>query len=334
MFRVQIDDRIRLMSSVLLLTDLGRENSKRRKRHEIRKQVEKYLHPFASHPCARVSRVLAARHWIDAFYSYSVMLGDPPRFEPNQRQDTLKSNELLNEFEDEYDYSSLLADFWSDADLPTLWRDARVSWDGVVTECEVELSGAGISKFMSGFFGSDLNSTSVFPNPLTPPMFGFAVSGPRSKHVVCGPPVHSLLSPFRVRYDNYAGLGPLVVHEMCHFEWDEILSKGSRIIENTAHLNDQTTWSGWFPQIYTSWGSRLCELTIQAIVCIYLEELGCQRWAQSELSSGANSHKPDLISHLFRSLRVYFSQRRLGSNTSLSEYLPTLERDLLSSRQC
>ena len=67
--QIQLDNRIRLVASVLLLAKFVDENSGWQS-HLLKRHTLEYLKAYEGYPCAVVSRELAEFQWMPAFYYY------------------------------------------------------------------------------------------------------------------------------------------------------------------------------------------------------------------------------------------------------------------------
>lgn len=326
---IKIDDRIRLVASVLLLTKFVNENSGW-KPHPLRVQTIEYLEAYREHPCATVSREIAESWWMSAFYCYAVLLKQASGVFAI-RQDAIPcgyDTQYVKHFE-EKGYSNLLRCFYEDTEIGLFWNRTDELWHEVQHDCHRCLHGNGLDEFLELFFGAFPYQMVLVPNPLDPPKFGFGPNDGTTIYCIWGPPAVPLGSEDPVRYARFGRqLAHMAFHEFAHSLWDNSRKQYPVLIDKTASLGGTMTLKGWFPKMYETWEEQFDEIFIRAATALYHEQLEGEASACAMIDKEKEEFGIDVIDRMFWCLRGYLSARRRGEYHSLSEYLPVLAEEL------
>jgi len=81
MFSVRVDDRIRLASSVMLLTKHFSDLQSWALQHPLRIVTKNFLAEFKDHPCVRFFDEIAQHHFMDTIYQLALLCTPPPGIE-------------------------------------------------------------------------------------------------------------------------------------------------------------------------------------------------------------------------------------------------------------
>jgi hypothetical protein len=289
---IRIDDRIRLVASVLLLTKFVDENSGWQP-HPLRTGTLAFLRAYESHPCITASREIAGSQWMSAFYCYAVLL-EPEAGTFALRPDAVPAvynARFVKDFE-ERGYSDLLRRFYEDTEIARFWSRTEDLWREVLEDCRYCLQGCGLDEFLSLFFGAFPCRLAVVPNPLDPPTFGFGPSDGTTAYAIWGPPAVPPDSEEPVRYARYGNeLARSVFHEFAHSLWDDARKGYPALMEKTLPLEDEMVLKGWFPTMYPTWEQRLDEIVIRAatarstLKCARAKRLRAPCWPGKRKSS-------------------------------------------------
>ena len=325
---VHIDDRIRVVSSVMLLTDFVHENEKCGRPHPLKTRTIEYLSSHVSHPCVDVARKLAAKYWMYSFHSYAIQRCERvgnfyPVGEAPPQEDPLKEDDF-KDFTDA-NFGSLLHQFYIDSELQTLWDATESDWEAARADCADIVRTSGLDEFIDLFFGKSKYHMSLIPNPLDPPTFGFAPNDGCTAYAILGPPAIHDKSDMPGRYiSDRKMIADIAFHEFAHPLWSSSREAYPAIVDETAALQDTMEYKGYFPKSYDTWDSKLNEIVIRAATAHYVAHRDGNLEAQAFLEREKSWYGIGLIDTVFLALGRYLEARKCGEYNSLSEFLPAL----------
>lgn len=319
MIRVELDKRIRLVASVMLLTRFVDEHPGW-KLHPLKVQTIEHLRGFEDHPCAVASRELAESFWMCAFHSYAIMLNWTPGHMA-LREDARGS---MEDFE-RRDYDRLLRTFYDDTGLEAFWTQTANLWDEVACDCRRILQDCRVEEFFDLFFGPSDRPMVLVPNPLDPTSFGFGPNDGITAYSIVAPPAVPPESPMPVRYDAQPSyLRNMAFHEFAHTLYGDLHKQCPDITLQTAHLAAKVKPIGWFAEMYDSWEIRLEEILIRATTALFLDYIEGEASAQATLQKEREQHGLDIIIPVYSLLRDYLQSRQRGEYCGFREYVPVL----------
>ena len=306
--RVEIDDRVRLTSSALLLTRF-REEQSCFKHHPLNDIVFHRIENHKQHPFIKLVNQLSENYWMDKFFAMAVSLElCDGVFVPNP--------ELKYSFPD--NYGEMIQQFSQDARLNELWCQTSLLWDRVCSDCSMLLSNGNVEDFLELMFGPISQKLIVIPAPLIPPSFGFGISNQNATYSVVGPPAISIDDEVIPEYIYWGTLlTSLVVHEFSH---SLLLAEEGHdnLVERTSHLEGSMHLSGYFPDLYSNWEGQLNEMIVRAIEILYLSEEEGEAVAQRRMEKEIEQFGVTLIEPIFYGLKKYIGNRRVGECAKLS----------------
>lgn len=319
MIHVELDNRIRLISSVLLLTKFVNENPGW-KPHPLRTLTLEHLKDYREHPCIVASRLLAESYWMHSFHSYGVML------EWASGHSALRDDAwgLTDDFA-RLDYARLLQTFYLDAGLESFWAETSDLWKEVAGDCRRVLKGCRVEEFFRLFFGAFDYGMVLVPNPLGPTSFGFAPNDGTTAYCIVGPPNVSLESPDPVTYEsNPVYLRNMAFHEFAHPLYHDAHEQCPDLIPQTAHLQTKISPKGYFADMYDSWEICLDEILIRATTALFLSYVEGEASAEAALEGEKEEHGLDIVMPVYSLLREYLQSRQHGEYSGFRDYLPVL----------
>jgi len=323
--QIQIDNRIRLVSSILLLTKFVDENSGH-KFHPLKVKSIDFLKAFEDHPCVTASRQIAESQWMSAFYCYAVLL--ERKSDSWTLQKEVEVSGYIEDFE-KVRYFALLQSFCEDTKIEWFWEQTKDQWQEVQNDCLECLQESKLDDFLDLLFGINPYQLVLIPNPVDPSTFGFGPTDGKVAYCILGPPDISPDSPDPVRFTRYGRqLAYFAFHEFSHSLWDHTRQEFPAFLEKTASLEDMMHFKGWFPEMYETWENRLNEIFIRAATAAYHEYLEGEASAWAILDKEKEEFGIDLIDRMFLCLRRYLGGRRRGEFQNLREYLPELAEEL------
>ena len=332
--QIQIDDRIRLVASVLLLTKFANENSGW-KPHLLKTLTTGYLETYRDHPCAIVSREIADSQWMSAFYCYAVLLDQElSSFVLRWKAVITGYNTNYMKCFEERRYSDLLRCFYEDTEIGLFWDRTDDLWHEIQHDCQRCLQKDDLDEFLELFFGVLPYQMVFVPNPVDPPTFGFGPSDGVTAYCIVGPPAIPLDSDDSVRYERYGhDLAYLAFHEFTHSLWDDLRKQYPDFIEKVRSLGTTMSLRGWFPRMYPTWEEQFDEIFIRAATALYHEQLEGEASALAMLNNEKEKFGIDIIDCIFWCLRQYLTARKCGDYHNLGEYLPVLSEKLIKQQK-
>ena len=327
--RVEIDDRVRLVNAVLLLTRFAEENARGWRVHPIRIQTLKHLEDHRTHPCVRVSSTLAEGEWMSTFYSFAVRLhGDDGCLElPADVTSTLPPSV------DDREYLDLLNDFLEETRLRDLWARTEGRWETVREECGRVVRDWKLADFLHLLFGHHNWKLSFIPNPADPPSFGFGPSAEGTSYAIVGPPCVRKWGG-RVSYGRRPDyVAQMAFHEFSHAIWGGIRRKEPWIVEALAPVLGRMDLKGWFPEMYPGRDLQLDELFIRAATTLYAGQQGSKDRAIRSLKREAKQFGIDPVLSIHNALEEFTEYKTREPGTTLEGFLPTLVERVLVENQ-
>jgi len=334
--RVEIDDRLRLISSLLTLAGFDWGDPAWR-RHPLRVLTDKLLGPHECHVCASVTRELAREHFMSVFYGYGVLLAGLN--EGLARREEAPSRDWEEHFAplDAVGYPELLMRFHEDTGLGAFWERTDDLWQQECAACRGLLDNGGVEEFLDLLFGPSLCALALVPAPLDPFNWGFGVSSASTAYAICGPPLEFVFGPegrpstqLEPVFGNYGKrLWGFASHELAHTLLCAALEPHTAVIDELAPLGDLMELRGWFPDMYEGWPKRFEEVLLRAAGALYWREREGEARAHEELRREKTEFGIDLVDDVYECLSSYLDGRRTGGYAGLSEYIPELAARLL-----
>ncbi|MCX6376999.1 MAG: DUF4932 domain-containing protein [Armatimonadetes bacterium] len=326
MIHVELDKRIRLISSVLLLTKFVNEHPGW-KPHPLKVQTIEHLRGFEDHPCVIASRLLAESYWMSAFHCYGVMLKWVPGVmvpKDDAQPDGYDVSAVMKDFEQQ-DYVRLLQSFYLDTELESFWTQTGDLWDEVARDCRRILQDCRVEEFFDLFFGVSDHPMVLVPNPLDPAAFGFGPNDGTTAYCIVGTPTVPPESPAPVTYDAEPGyLRNMAFHEFAHTLYGDLHKQCPDLTPLAAHLETKVNPRGWFADMYDSWEIRLDEILIRATTALFLSYVEGEASAEAALEKERQEHGLDIVIPVYSLLREYLQARQQGAYSGFREYVPVL----------
>ncbi|MFP4322655.1 MAG: hypothetical protein ACLFTK_09390 [Anaerolineales bacterium] len=308
---VGIDDRIRLMSAVLAITDWPQRAQQRKghRPHFHARNTTRWLDAFKDHPAVQAAQYLLDMNPpLEALYAFALKLSwpdmyitKPPRWMPP-------------------DWNDYLYDFYYRASLMDLWQQDSYAWQQAEIEARQVMASAQFYEFMQPFIGHVAEQLIYMPNISYPS--DVAVGVRVGRDLICiGPP--------RIAWGDNE---PWPFHEDPTHVYSSSLSRYMRLLmfsylrrhaEQVAPVaSKKLPVNDEFRRMYPNWGDQFIELFVPGSVAIYLEYKVSPQEAKAftlmERKSRGVTILPGVVSVLQRYLNEYFD----GKYDSLIEFLP------------
>lgn len=320
--RVELDDRIRSVGSVLLLTDLVHMNDYW-KHPKVKTLTLQHVARYRDHPCAVAAREMDPSKSMGAtFQCFAVYLrakgarfvhrADLPGF----------GQEFLNR-----DFANLLYDFHLSADLLELWTWTSQLWDQTVSDCRAALAEEDPGPFLGLLYGNIPADLIVVPAPLNPTGFSYGPHVGRTAYAIIGPPNVCKDSPDEVRYLGHGHqFQNVVFHELSHSLLVMAKDRAPQVAPRLSEAFASMPTNEKFRAIYGSDPDCMWfdELLIRAATALYDTEMGRQDRAEAFLACQQEEYGLGWIRPIYATLQRYLTERKAGTYAGLHEYLETL----------
>lgn len=323
--KVIIDDRVRLMNAVLLLTEFVNENANW-KPHDLKVAALDHLKPYTNHPCIAATRTLAESHWMDSFYGYAIrLIREDGIFTPPS------GSSFLLDDPDDTTYARLLNDFLADSQLVTFWSDTRDMWEKAIGECKTILEECGFSQFIYEMF-DEIPPIVIVPNPADPSTFGFGPSDGRIGYAIIGPPAVAKDSSVQVKYSQQPDyVAQMAFHECIHTLWGAVRHNEGWIVDHLQPLAKRMELKDWFPERYPDWASQLDELFIRAATTLFMSRLTGEEYELAELKQDAEQFGIEPVLDFYHALKEFLHLKAEDKGRTFQSFLPELAKRVLSA---
>jgi hypothetical protein len=314
---VRIDDRVRLMSAVLSVTDWGdrAQNRKRHRPHAHARNTSKWLANLQGHPAVvRLQHLLNQGAPLEALYAYALKLAppelhieNPPRWAPP-------------------DWNQTLLDFYFDGQLYELWSRDLDAWEKSVHEATEVMRQADFYNFLYPFVGVIQENLVYMPNISYPSdmAIGVRVGG----EVLCiGHPRIAWGDNPPWPFDE----DPAHVYSTSLNEYTRLLMLGylRRNAEAIAPITQkELPVDEEFKRQHPSWGDQFLELVVPACVAMYLEQYVSQQEAKSFILMEKKLRGVTILPGVMSVLYRYLEELKMGKVSNFVEFLPNFGKYL------
>ena len=314
---VTIDDRARLMSAVLSITDWpAREQARKRHRaHAHARATAKWVQGLAKHPAVHSLQTLLDQNTpLEAVYTYALHLSWPE----------LRMEAVLPWAPPYWDEQ--LRDFYVQAELEALWEEEEAAWVRAREETQRVIAGVDFRRFLEPFFGAVQERFALMPNISYPSdsEVGVRLEGT----LFC-------LIPPRIAWgDNEPW--PFD-DDAAHIVRGALAQYAQLLITaylrlNAAALAPTTTTplpvSDAFRRTYPTWGDQFTALFVGGAVALFLEETFGPQEARAYVLMEKRTNGLDILPSVVSVLKRYLDERDGAHYRQLVDYLPTFGKHL------
>ncbi len=311
--KVQFDERIRLTSTVLLLTKFRDLNAKW-KLHDLKVDSLRHLEQFADHPCAQAARAIAENNFMWHFYQYAVCPEELARLAGEEPEDFRRHN-----------FGSLIQDFARDTQIASLWQNQAQLWASVQSDCQASLESIRAEELLRRLFGPPPAELVVVPTPLDPATMGFCVRDRNAWYALVGPPNISIEDDKPVSYlENKSMLRLVCIHEFTHFFWKDAQNKCPSFVDMTQQFKDRIEPTGYFKDSYPYVAIRFEEILVRASVALCVCFAEGDQAGRDVLADEVRDYNIDLIHPVYDWLKDKHTQHGQLPTELLGELLPDL----------
>ncbi len=314
---VTVDDRARLMSAVLSVTDWpAREQARKRHRaHAHARATAKWAQRLANHPAVHSLQTLLDQNTpLQAAYTYALHLSWPE----------LRSTAVLPWAPPYWDEQ--LQDFYVQAELQALWDEEEAAWQRAQEEAQKALAGVDFRAFLEPFFGAVQEQFVLMPN----------ISYPSDTEVgVRLDDTLFCLIPPRIAWGD---------NEPWPFDDDAAhivrgaLAQYAQLLVtaylrlNAAALAPTTTTplpvSDTFRRTYPTWSDQFTALFVGGTVALFLEETFGQQEARAYVLMEKRLNGLDTLPSVISVLKRYLDEHDEAHYSQLVDFLPVFGKHL------
>jgi len=316
---VRVDDRVRLMSALLAMTDWPEREQQRQPHgvHTHARATRRHLAQFADHSAVQTTqRLLDEGRTLEDLFTFSQVLtwpslrargADVPGWVPSG-------------------WTAEIRNFYIASKLVTLWKDERAVWDETVGQLETIFEQGDIQTFLTPYVGQT-ESTLVFLPNLSYPTLG-VVCFPSGDEVLCicapqvavgtNPPWPFGEDPAWVHRVAFEALAGVLVRDYLEFHQEAARSLG----EGPLPLPET------FQRAHPDWRDQFVKIFVGAATAIFLEETVGKQEADAYIVVEHKAQGFDILPSAVSVLRRYLSERDEGRFHELADYLPVFRNHL------
>ena len=314
---VTVDDRARLMSAVLSITDWpAREQARKRHRaHAHARATAKRVQSLAKHPAVHSLQTLLDQNTpLEAIYTYALRLSWPE----------LRLETVLPWAPPYWDEQ--LQDFYAQTELATFWEEEKEAWARAQEEAQKAIAGVDFQHFLEPFFGVVQERFVLMPN----------ISYPSDTEVgVRLDDTLFCLIPPRIAWgDNEPW--PFD-DDAAHIVRGALTQYAQLLITaylrlNAATIAPTTTTplpvSDAFRHTYPTWGDQFTALFVGGAVALFLEETFGPQEARAYVLMEKRTNGLDILPSVVSVLKRYLEEHAEARYDQLVDFLPTFGKHL------
>lgn len=308
---VGIDDRIRLMSAVLSITDWPQRAQQRKghRPHVHARNTTRWLAGFERHPAIQIAQYLLNQNAPpEAFYTYALKLTwpdlqiqNPPRWVPAN-------------------WNDYLYEFFHQSGLQDLWDQDVKAWGKAEIEASDVLSNSYFYEFLEPFVGNIAEQLIYMPNISYPSDMAIGVRV-GSELVCVGPPRIAWGDNEPWPFDE----DPSHIYSSSLTEYARLLML-SYLRRNRDAIEPVTKKklpvSDAFRAAHPSWGDQFITLFVPGFVALYLHDQVSPQESKAFTLMEKKTRGVDILPGVISVLDRYLTEYVNGKWSSLVEFLP------------
>ncbi len=317
--QVRLEDRIRLMSAVLSVTDYPDKAQERKPHgtHAHARATRKYLSEFKTHEAVKSTQTLldSGQTPLEALFALVMMMQWPdltldaaPKWMPPR-------------------WNEQLRDFYQKTNLAKFWQDEREVWEKSVKESKKMLGETHLKEFLKPFLG-DISESMVFvPNVSYPTDHELGLRLGKELIVITPPWLAWGESPPWPFDENVAHIYGSIINQFSrHVLMNQLRASAEKIAEvadaNPLPLPDH------FKATYPTWAEQFTALFGLSSTAMYLQDYISKREADSYLTIERKMHKLDILPPMISVLRRYVQELSSGRYQNIVDFLPVFPKQL------
>jgi hypothetical protein len=315
--QVLIDDRIRLMSAVLSITNWpGQEQERKRHRaHAHARNTAKWVSEYADLPAVDTLQTLLDQNTpLEAIYTYALSLSWPDL----TLQTALPWAPLH--------WDEQLSDFYVKTDLETWWADQQDAWQLAYEQTQKTIGETDFYGFFKPFVGDILEQLSLMPNISYPSDGEIGVR--LDNQLFC-------IAPPRIAWGDNE---PWPFDEDPAHVFRGVLAQYGRLVmvsylrQKAAAVaplaNTPLPVGDNFRKTHPTWSDQFTELFVAGAVAVFLEQMIGPQEAKAYILMENRVHGVTILPGVVSVLKRYLSEQSDGRYEQLSDYLPNFAKHL------
>lgn len=316
---IRIDNRIRLMSAVLAVTDYPEkaQQAKPHGTHAHARATRKHLAEHSKHPIVQLTQIMLDKNVpVEALFTATQAL-DPQTFSAQ----TPLPDWLPR------DWDAALRDFYTRAALAEWWSNEHFVWDKSEKETRKVFSGVSFKQFLHPYFGDIAEQFIFMPNLAFPSDREIGIRYNQELICITPPPLAwgdsppwpydedtMLMHSYRATLVQY---GRILLMSYLRANPEQVKSAS----ESPLPVNDQ------FRAQFPSWEEQFTELFVNALVAMYLEEFVSEAEYKAFVLIEKKVRGMNILPGTVSVMRRYLQERGNKYNT-LMEFLPLFPKQL------
>ncbi len=318
--KVVVDERLRLLTAALLLTDLPAREQRERphKVHPLAAMTATQLGHLRAHPCVLTIATVAERspfllivpHFLRL--SWPDLVVQPGVVEPWAEIGTLTDEGFLQS----------LRTFRDEVDRTGLWQMTTPIWKTLVDDLRRVLAERDLIGFLDLFWGDTGRIFIVLPNPLAPRGNWIGLYAPTAHYAVLPPWMIPPDSTLPVAYGHRAVYTRSVAcHELSHGAEFHSRKRTTGLEPAIADVMAHTPVSQTFRRSHPGPIWPFTEVLLRAIQALYLRHNEDDDAATSFMQRTQQREGLDTLPSWVDRLEPYLEGRKVGRYTGWHEYL-------------
>ncbi|MBI5667077.1 MAG: DUF4932 domain-containing protein [Chloroflexi bacterium] len=314
---VRLDDRIRLMSAVLALTDWPARSQAEQPHgtHAHSRLTRKVLEPYREHPAVQgLQSLLNLGAPFEAVYTFALQLSWPdltieklPVWVPPRWNDHLR-------------------DFYQKTNLAQFWHDEDGAWRASVFEAQKMFKPVAFKPFLQPFLGDVVESLVFMPNISFPTDREVGIR--LDSELVC-------IAPPRLAWGDSPPWpfdeDPAHIYRAALTQYGRLLIL-SFLRENAAALASVAEAplpvSDQFRAQYPTWQEQFTNLFVSAAVAMFLEQHVSKAEAKAYLLMERKTKGMHVLPGMMSVLQRYLKERANGRYHTLLDFMPIFPKQL------
>lgn len=304
---VKIDDRIRLVSAVLSLTNYPEQSQARKKHgtHPHARGTRRHLHAYADHPC-----VQQVQQMLNQSVPVSTLFGlvlTPT----NNLPDWVPTG-----------FTQSLADFYQKAGLREWWEAENIAWTTALRQLKEAFARIELHTLFKPFFGDIHYHLTFTPSLCYPTDLNIGIRMKTELTTIMPPPqAWGDSAPWAYKDD------PALAYRAAIYEYgalliDDLITANNTTFQalsvNPLPVNDK------YIARFGSWRASFTSIFTAALTAIFLENTMGRIEARSYLQYMGRVEGLTSLPHITEAFSAYLEAWRSGQTTGFMPYLPTL----------
>lgn len=308
---VRIDDRIRLMSALLAVTDYPEKAHQRKghRPHAHARATTKALQEYKNHPAVMQTQYLLNKNApLEALYSYVLRLAWPTL--------TIAENPAWIP----QNWNQYMLEFYETVKLTDIWQQDAAQWEKAQLEAASVLKDVDVYDFLRPFFG-DVSEQLVFmPNISYPSDVSVGARIENDLMAVVPPRIAWGDNPPWPFTEDKAHVFSNSLTEYVRLLMLAYLRQNAKLIDPVTQKDLPV--SDDFKTRFPTWGEQFTWLFVGGVVALFLESRINQQEAQAYILMEKKAKGVSILPGVVSVLKRYLNEYEGGKYKEFTEFLP------------